>query len=636
MLHAEDTKHTKSEPQTLEHVLVTDHVPAERGSISDINLASYTGFARVISREAFDYRFTDFTDLLDTIPGIQVKQSSGTGTYSSVSVRGSTSKQVNIYLDGLLLNSPNSGSANISQIPSVLIERIEAFPDFSPAQLGNANIGGAINFKSRDLHTAKPGAQLSVAQGSFGLKSAEISAWSKLDDWDVVAGLSRVDADNEFPVNGFFDTSSKNRRNDYYKQDAIFLKAGRQWERSRLSTLFQRSSSEKGLATTKNQRRDNAFATNQSWRLQGVYDYQLGALDLAHRAFITEQRDVFKDPSSTIGLGVDHVETTLKGIGLFNTLRYISDEHERILSIELRDDDIEQHNKITTGDSLSGQRRSVIAAFSDNWCLSDEWLINATLRHYWIDDAARFQLKNADSSDTINQGSANIGLKWAPSSSLTIKSNAGMLVRIPTLSEKFGSRGLVEGNPALKTEQSLTVDAGLTLRGATTEVSATAFARNLDDGITTIYDSRGIGKPQNISRSLITGIESDATLQVNPWLTLTANATLLDSENKSDIANSRDNKMPGLYHQSYGGGITAKFTNLQLQLSYQHQDDLYYEPSNRARADTKKELNAGITLHWNLLTLDLSATNLLNKNYLDLNYFPTPGRAVTATITLNL
>ncbi|MBD2858684.1 TonB-dependent receptor [Spongiibacter sp. KMU-158] len=621
----------------LEHLRVTDQISDNRNSLTEVSLEAYTGFVRLIDRSDFDARFVDFSNLLDTLPGIQVSQSGGTGTFSTLSVRGSSGKQVNIFLDGLLLNSPNSGSASISQIPSVLIERVEAYPDFTPAQLGNANLAGAINFKSRNFETAQPGARLSVSNGSFGLLSAELSAWGNVSDWNILGGISQVETDNDFPVEDeFFRTASKRRINDGYQQENGFLKLGKKWQGGQFSSFFQKSNSEKELPTTLNQLRDNATLTNDSWRIQAVLDYQLNQVDLAHRFFIHQDEDTYLDPNSTVGLGIDHKETQLDGLGLFSTARYIVGQHELVASLEWRHDEVEQKDKLNQQDTIQAERETFILALADSWCINEQWLVTATARQYRVEDKADFLLRNATTSDTSDESSFHLGAQWRISSNLTAKANTGLLVRIPTLAEKFGSRGLFEGNSDLQSETARTLDSGITLQLSRFQLDASVFYREIDDGIVTIFDSRGVGQPQNIAASEVFGIESQANFTLNNWLQLRANATLFDSKNQSDIRSSQGKKLPGIYHQSAGAGVVIVHKNTRAQIHYQHHSELYYDSANGVEADTKKELNASLTLDYGKVTLDLTARNLLDENFLDLNRFPTPGKSYVFTFTLEI
>jgi iron complex outermembrane receptor protein len=621
----------------LEHILVVDHVPAERNSVTDVNLESYSGFARLIDRSSFEHKFTDFAILLDQLPGIQIKQSGGLGAYNSVSVRGSTGKQVNIFLDGLLLNSPNSGTANINAIPAILIERIEAYPDFSPAQLGNANLAGAINFKTRDLKAEESGAHLQLAYGSFHTTHSELSGWSNIADWQLIGGIRSTRSENNYAVDkDLFRTTSKTRKNDGYAQDSVFLKTGRSWEHQRLSALLQYSDSTKELATSLNQRRDNAQLDNTSWRIQTLLDHTQGSISYGHRLFASREVDLYQDLNSTIGLGQDKIESDSTGVGLFNVANYCTDYHELLASIEFRQDDIDQHDLLAEKKRLSATRDSTIIALGDSWDITPAWRLSTTYRHYLISDAVSVTNQQTDSSADISEPSLQIGSRWQISPALTFKSNIGQLLRIPSLSEKFGARGLYEGSPELRHEQALTLEAGIEWKIDALSGSATSYVRQVDDGIVTIFDSRGVGKPQNIAQSQLTGVEFDLTWTPLVGVDISANSTLLDSENQSDIAGARGQKLPGIYHQSHGVAATLYNEKTRLSVSYQYHNELYYNAANSVEADAKNELSASISHKWRRYTVDLSALNLRDENFLDLNRFPTPGRSLMATLSIDL
>jgi len=616
---------------------VVDHVPAERNSVTDVNLESYSGFARLIDRSSFEHKFTDFAILLDQLPGIQIKQSGGLGAYNSVSVRGSTGKQVNIFLDGLLLNSPNSGTANINAIPAILIERIEAYPDFSPAQLGNANLAGAINFKTRDLKAEESGAHLQLAYGSFHTTHSELSGWSNIADWQLIGGISSTRSENNYAVDkDLFRTTSKTRKNDGYAQDSVFLKTGRSWENQRLSALLQYSDSTKELATSLNQQRDNAQLDNTSWRIQTLLDHTQGSISYGHRLFASREVDLYQDLNSTIGLGQDKIESDSTGVGLFNVANYCTDYHELLASIEFRQDDIDQHDLLAQKKRLSAKRDSTIIALGDSWDIAPAWRLSTTYRHYLISDAVSVTNQQTDSSADISEPSLQIGSRWQISPALTFKSNIGQLLRIPSLSEKFGARGLYEGSPELRHEQALTLEAGIEWKIDALSGSATSYVRQVDDGIVTIFDSRGVGKPQNIAQSQLTGVEFDLTWTPLVGVDISANSTLLDSENQSDIAGARGQKLPGIYHQSHGVAATLYNEKTRLSVSYQYHNELYYNAANSVEADTKNELSASISHKWRRYTVDLSALNLRDENFLDLNRFPTPGRSLMATLSIDL
>ncbi|MBN9424760.1 MAG: hypothetical protein BGO63_13070 [Candidatus Accumulibacter sp. 66-26] len=73
-------------------------------------------------------------DLLDQIPGVYVRRMSGSGHYTTASIRGSAPSQVNIYIDGVPLNTASETAADLSTLPISNVERVEVYRGTTPAR----------------------------------------------------------------------------------------------------------------------------------------------------------------------------------------------------------------------------------------------------------------------------------------------------------------------------------------------------------------------------------------------------------------------------------------------------------------------------------------------------------------------
>lgn len=93
--------------------------------------------------------FKSLPDLLDEVPGVYVRRVSGTGQYTTTSVRGSAPSQVNIYVDGVPFNLASEVAADLSTIPVNDVERVEVYRGTVPARFSGAPIGGAINIVTK-------------------------------------------------------------------------------------------------------------------------------------------------------------------------------------------------------------------------------------------------------------------------------------------------------------------------------------------------------------------------------------------------------------------------------------------------------------------------------------------------------
>ena len=89
--------------------------------------------------------------------------------------------------------------------------------------------------------------------------------------------------------------------------------------------------------------------------------------------------------------------------------------------------------------------------------------------------------------------------------------------RVPTFFERYGNRGLFQGNPDLKTERAATLS--VTQRSAGQYWPDVAlFTRWLWDGITPQYNARGTGQSTNAGRASVSGISlSGAAAPARTW-----------------------------------------------------------------------------------------------------------------------
>ena len=89
------------------------------------------------------------SEILNKQTGVIVSRYGASGSFSTLSIRGSGSHQTNVYLDGVLLNDALGGFINIEEIPIDLFSRAEIFRSYVPNHLPGGNIGGSIDLIPR-------------------------------------------------------------------------------------------------------------------------------------------------------------------------------------------------------------------------------------------------------------------------------------------------------------------------------------------------------------------------------------------------------------------------------------------------------------------------------------------------------
>ncbi|ECY0625973.1 TonB-dependent receptor [Salmonella enterica] len=115
----------------------------------------------IVTRQDIErWQSTSVNDVLRRLPGVDIAQSGGAGQNSSIFIRGTNSSHVLVLIDGVRLNLAGvSGSADLSQFPVSLVQRIEYIRGPRSAIYGSDAIGGVVNIiTTRD----NPGTELTA------------------------------------------------------------------------------------------------------------------------------------------------------------------------------------------------------------------------------------------------------------------------------------------------------------------------------------------------------------------------------------------------------------------------------------------------------------------------------------------
>ncbi len=88
-------------------------------------------------------------EAINLLPGIIIKSYGGPAGVSTASLLGGQADRIAILLNGVMLNSDQNGSADISQIPHALLENMNFYPQGSSARFGSSAMTGVINLKPK-------------------------------------------------------------------------------------------------------------------------------------------------------------------------------------------------------------------------------------------------------------------------------------------------------------------------------------------------------------------------------------------------------------------------------------------------------------------------------------------------------
>lgn len=619
---------------------------ARANAASTIDPSKATGPVRIIQRSEFENRTVNLSDTLNEETGIQVRQNGGLGGYASVSIRGSTSQQVQVVVDGMLLNDPVTGGANIGQLALNDIARIQVYPGSAPAELAHAGIGGVVVMETlgKDIEDTT---RLTLGAGSFDTYKTGLFNSGSHGRFYYWASLNRQSSNNDYPYsndNAWFnpnDGKNTKRRNADYEQNDFSTKLG--WEiddNSQINALLQYTDRNQGVPTTQNWALNNASLSNEALRGQLHYRKQSwldGLIDSSHRVIWSNSDEHYDNRTGLVGLGNANVYTTTRQLGMVNTASLLLGDHTVTASVDVTKYDYDQINRSKPRPPDQRERLMISSSLSHQWFSSNRrWRTQASVRQFDIHDSSDRTLANNSTrrtSDEERHQSWQLGLNHFLSSEWSLSGNLSSQVRIPTLQEIYGQQGLFVGNPNLQPEESLNVDLTLRTDQRWGHLETTGFYRDLDPAIAPLYDARGVGRFTNLE-AIAYGVELEGLWRIADFWELRANSTLQDSENQSDKVRDRQGKqLPGVYHESYRVSSRWHIRPVSFELSYQYDDELYYDSSNLLAADARKLMSA--TLTWNRIwpnrnetEIALEIRNLTDEIYQDFSRFPGPGRSL--------
>lgn len=163
------------------HVLTSDR--------SEESLARVARTTYVVTKDDIIRNgYLTVADALASVPGIEIERYGGFGSLSSVSIRGSSSAEVLVLVDGMPVAGSQIDSIDLGQLPTNGVERIEVVEGGGSTLYGSGSIGGVINI----ITGASQQSRATASTGSFGEDSLAIET--------PYLSIARTIAANDYPV----------------------------------------------------------------------------------------------------------------------------------------------------------------------------------------------------------------------------------------------------------------------------------------------------------------------------------------------------------------------------------------------------------------------------------------------------
>lgn len=420
-------------------------------------------------------------DWLAGQPSVQLRER-GPGSRQEVTVRGSRPEGVLVLLDGVPLNDPVTGTADLSMVPVGSLASATLVRGTASGRFGSGALGGVLLLRSR-----RPGGTLAsggLETGSFGRKAADLYGSVSGETGALSLALRRESAENHFRFRDRVLPGSpvERRRNADVTATHGALHGSLKGIPVRLDLRADRI--DRGAPGRMGVRLYDA-ARQSDRRIQGALSWGARWTDQLSLGFRTQTLGYRPDPGSPASR--QRVRSLLLegrrrrlpgGLGLSG----------RLSLEEVRGDGIRGSPSRATGEL--GLDRGFEAG---------DWRIVPSLGL----EAARGRMV----------ASPSLAAELRPAAGLTLWGRAGQGLRLPTFADLyFASAYRVRPDPDLRPER-VTLDAELGARlrrelaGGSVSAEASGFYRRTRDPIVWLASSVAVWSPRNLEGLQAAGVE---------------------------------------------------------------------------------------------------------------------------------
>jgi len=543
---------------------------------------------------------TRLEEVLRDAVGVQVVSNGPAGAVATPSIRGATGSQVLVLLDGVRLNSAQTGQFNLSELPVPLseIERIEVLRGPASALYGTNALGGVIQIFTRTPQK-QPLTQLSWSEGRFNTRDVGFSTAAR-------RGLGR------YRLSASRERSDGYRDNSDLEQTIIEGMLGFDLPGGfDLQAMASYLDKETGVPGSIDWPSPEARQTDRNTLASLTLTGPLGPLAVTLRGHYDRRRNTYQDPGAFTPVDDRHLLETLGGEAQGE---YRQGSHAVLFGGDFFRDDLD-----STSSGNPDQER---------WSLFAQYELDATS---WATLllGARYDVH----SDFSNEWSPRAALMLTPAEGTRLRFSASRAFRAPTLNDRFWpDTGWTRGNPDLEPEIAWEFEAAIEQEmGEKAEVTLAAFRREVRDLIEWTADEAGVWSPDNVTRARIWGIEAGASYQAHRLLRAGANYAYLHPKDR-DTGDYLENKVR---HQTHLFVDIGPIVQSHLRIDGRH---LHYYSQPSRRHNSYIVLDAALSRPFVLgdgweLEGKITAKNLLDKDYESTPGYPMPPRELFVELT---
>ncbi len=541
-------------------------------------------------------------EVLQRQSSVFIRDMGGLGTQATISIRGTSTRQSLMLLNGVPLNPDGNSTVNLQDIPLRMLASMTMYRSHSPMKLMSSSIGGVL-----DMQTVEQQSSAHTGIDSWSntwLRGATPFSFKKSTGNIFVSGLF---AQNAYP---YFDNRNTpfNSDDDRWKtrinndvQQGNFLGTWTIGEVDLVHTGARKFQGVPGHIIIPTP--DITLHSNR--HLTGIHrDWHRESSDHDFRLWHTQHREILDDSMENLGQGAMVVDWSFHSIGTQGFHRktnavnwFPSIGWSSRVDIAWEQDDTTPYQRFSQQVQLGEEY------------ISDQWEWSARLNTHWL---------STQSNKVV----------LAPKTSLLYHLNdqdhtwVSLLrgFRPPDLTEIYGNRGAIIGNPNLRPEIGTTIDLGWSHQNPLhwlRQFQLAVFARETQDEIVFVQNAQRQSLPMNFEQTRMIGVESEWNIEIGEQLSWNGSLTLNHSENRSSDDALFGNALPNVPQWMSGQQVWWMTDRIWLGTDVYWSDGNYWDAPNQRKAPTRLVQNA--TLRWTPTNwqVELTGRNLWNRIVVD-------------------
>ena len=152
----------------------------------------------ITAQDIATQQYRTLPDALNTVPGLNVVQSGGTGAQTSIFMRGTNSNHTKVLVDGVDVSDPSTGTFDFAHLLTADMAQIEVLRGPQSGLYGSDAIGGVISIITQKGEGPARWTAMNEA-GSFGTFNQSVGVSGSQDNFNYAASVSHVHA-SDVPV----------------------------------------------------------------------------------------------------------------------------------------------------------------------------------------------------------------------------------------------------------------------------------------------------------------------------------------------------------------------------------------------------------------------------------------------------